>query len=93
MVEYMQPNFHVESFVLHMSDKEDFLLEFGKHLQKIRKEKGLSIREMDYRGEVEKDLISKIENGKTNPTIFTLKKILTVLELDFEEFFKGFNKI
>jgi transcriptional regulator with XRE-family HTH domain len=74
-----------------MNEKETFLIEFGKHLQKLRKEKGLSIREMEYRGETDRDLISKIENGKSNPTIFTIKNLLEVLEISFEEFFKGFH--
>lgn len=72
--------------------KNDFQKQFGKHLRKLREEKGISQRELEYRGEVARDLLSKIETGVSNPTIYTIKKICDALDLDFQEFFEGFYK-
>jgi transcriptional regulator with XRE-family HTH domain len=72
--------------------KSDFLKDLGKHLKKIREEKGLSLREVEYRGEATRDLISKIENGLSNPTIYTIKKICEAMEIDIIDLFEDFKR-
>lgn len=54
----------------------------GEIIQSKRKELGLDLADMYDYSEVSPPLISKIENGKGNPTIGTLEKILTVLGLE-----------
>lgn len=62
------------------------LLNTNKRLGKLicakRKELGLSIADLCDYSEVSPTLISRIENGKANPTIDTLEKILNVLGLE-----------
>ena len=54
----------------------------GRIIQAKRKELGLNIADMCDYSEVSPTLISNIENGKGNPTIATLEKILNVLGLE-----------
>ncbi|WP_041963173.1 helix-turn-helix domain-containing protein [Sulfurospirillum cavolei] len=54
----------------------------GKIIQAKRKELGLDIADMYDYSEVSPSIISGIENGKRNPTIATLEKILNVLGLE-----------
>ncbi|HEY4323625.1 MAG TPA: helix-turn-helix transcriptional regulator [Mucilaginibacter sp.] len=54
---------------------------FGEHLKKIREARGLSLRDLELRCELDNSKISKIENGKFNiqlSTIFELAKGLGV---------------
>lgn len=54
----------------------------GRVIQAKRKELGLDIADMCDYSEVSPAIISKIENGKGNPTLATLEKILNVLGLE-----------
>ena len=72
-------------------EKERFLIEFGQHLRKIRKQKGISLRELELRGDFDRQLISKIELGQKNVGIFTLKKLCTYLEIEFKDLFENFE--
>jgi transcriptional regulator with XRE-family HTH domain len=75
----------------HMAtkDKDKFFKQFGAHIKKIRKEKGLSIREMELRGDIDRHTLSKIENGKLNCGVYSVKKLCDALEISMEELFKG----
>jgi transcriptional regulator with XRE-family HTH domain len=54
----------------------------GKTIKKRRKELKLELKDLqDYSG-VNYALISDIENGKSNPTIKTLEKLLDVLGME-----------
>jgi transcriptional regulator with XRE-family HTH domain len=56
-----------------MREKDKRRLEqFGKHLSKIRKKKGFSMRELASRCDIDYAKISKLENNKANVTITTL---------------------
>ena len=73
------------------NDKEKFFKQFGEHLRKIREQKGISLRELELRGDVDRHTLSKIENGKMNPSLYNLKRICEMMEISFEELFKDFN--
>lgn len=73
-------------------EKQDFLNELGKYLRQVRKEKGISLREMELRGDISRQKISKIELGESNPSIFTLRKIAQALDTDLAELLKDFHK-
>jgi transcriptional regulator with XRE-family HTH domain len=75
-----------------MKEKDDFLKKFGKQVRKIRKSKGLSIREIELNHDVTRQFISNIELGKSNFTFFNLKKLSDCLEVELDELFKGFKK-
>ena len=54
----------------------------GNTIRKRRKELGLELKDLqDYSG-VNYASISDIENGKTNPTIKTLEKLLDVIGME-----------
>jgi len=72
-------------------DTGEYLKRFGEHLKKVRLEKGLSIRELELRGEVDRSFLSKVEKGQKNCSVYTLAKICLALEISQEDFFKGFN--
>jgi transcriptional regulator with XRE-family HTH domain len=72
-------------------EKQDFKTAFGLHLKKVREGKGMSQREMELEGDLDRHIISKFENGKTGPTLYSVKKICTVLNVSMEEFFAGFK--
>ena len=66
------------------------LKEFGENLRKLRKDKGLSLREMSYACSIDNSKIAKIEKGKINITLTTLLQLAVALEtppsslLDYE---------
>lgn len=70
-------------------EKEEFLKQFGKHIRKIRTEKKISLREFELRGDINRQQLSKIENGLWNPGIYSLKKIAEQLEITLEDLLKG----
>ncbi len=61
-----------------MSD-EQYLIEIGRKIRDRRKEKKMSQDEVAALCDIEKANLSRIENGKTNSTILTLRKISLVL--------------
>ncbi len=68
-------------------DKSELLKNVGKKIQEIRISKGLS--QVDLVGKIEGNIdttnISRIESGRTNPTIYTLYRISEALEIPLSE--------
>jgi DNA-binding Xre family transcriptional regulator len=56
------------------------LKKFGENLRKLRKEKGLSLREMSYACSIDNSKIAKIEKGMINITFTTLLQLAVALE-------------
>jgi transcriptional regulator with XRE-family HTH domain len=76
-----------------MKEKDKKRLEkFGLRLSKIRKKKGLSMRELAARCDIDYAKISKLENNKANITLTTLIELAeglevhpkTLLDIDFD---------
>ncbi len=67
--------------------RDNLLLSLGSHIQTIRESKGLSQVDLAARmlGKFDTTNISRIESGRTNPTIFTLYRIATALEVPLEK--------
>lgn len=57
------------------------LKKFGENLRKLRKAKGLSLREMSYACSIDNSKIAKIEKGMINITYTTLLQLAVALEL------------
>jgi transcriptional regulator with XRE-family HTH domain len=57
------------------------LKKFGENLRKLRKAKGLSLREMSYACSIDNSKIAKIEKGMINITYTTLLQLALALEL------------
>lgn len=70
-------------------EKSEILKAVGKKIKELRESKGLS--QVDLVGEIEGNIdttnISRIESGRTNPTLYTLYRIASALEVDIKEFF------
>ena len=66
-----------------------FLQALGNRIAAMRKEKQITQSELGYRCDIEKQSINRIEAGNTNPTILTLQKIATALEIPLEELLKA----
>lgn len=68
-------------------EKSELLKNVGKKIQEIRIEKGLTQVDLVGRieGEIDTTNISRIESGRTNPTIFTLYRIAVALEIELKD--------
>lgn len=69
-------------------EKQEILISVGSKIREIRQEKGLSqldlVGKMD--GNIDVTNISRIEKGRTNPTVYTLCRIASALEVHPKEF-------
>lgn len=59
----------------------------GKNIVQLRKEHGLSQRELAEKAGITHSAISSIENGKVSPSVSSLQKIVNVFSLSLSEFF------
>lgn len=62
-------------------DNQAFLLTIGSRIRRIRTDKNMSQQVLAGLCNFEKSNMSRIERGKTNPTILTLRIISTALEV------------
>lgn len=69
-----------------MSDPK-FLAALGARIKELRLKKELTQNELAILCNFEKASMSRIESGRTNVTILTLKKISKALDTDLFEFF------
>ena len=76
--------------ICQVMDKQELLKSVGKRIQDIRVSKGLT--QVDLVGKIDGDIdttnISRIESGRTNPTIYTLHRIAIALETTVDELVK-----
>ncbi|KFC23657.1 helix-turn-helix domain-containing protein [Epilithonimonas lactis] len=64
-------------------DKSEILKKVGKRIKEVRLQNGISQADLVGRmqGEIDPTNISRIESGRTNPTVFTLFRIAEALEV------------
>ena len=67
---------------------EKYLKAFGKHLRKLRKEKGFTQESLAYKADLSLSQIGRIERGEINPTISTINHIAKTLNVDTCQLFK-----
>ncbi|WP_407482062.1 helix-turn-helix domain-containing protein [Elizabethkingia meningoseptica] len=67
---------------------EDYIITVGKRIKEIRKDKKLTINDIAQRASVSNGLISRIENGRTIPSLPVLFSLISALETDIAIFFK-----
>lgn len=60
----------------------------GKRIKEIRSEKGISQEKLALKAELDRTYVAGVENGKRNPSIKSLEKIINALDTNFEYFFK-----
>jgi transcriptional regulator with XRE-family HTH domain len=73
---------------------EQYKKQFGANLKKIRESKNMTqldlataMNELSSESAIEKTTISRIENGRTNVTLITLRKLSLALEIDIKKLF------
>ncbi|WP_368987148.1 helix-turn-helix domain-containing protein [Caldifermentibacillus hisashii] len=67
---------------------KDLSYKFGKRLQKIRKEKGLTQLELAEMIDVSSDFIGLMERGVNSPSFKTLEKLSETLKIPVYKFFQ-----
>lgn len=67
---------------------EQFLIALGSRIKQIRAEKKMSQINLAAKCDFEKASMSRIESGKTNSTILTLRKISKELDVEVSELFR-----
>ncbi|MFV0247635.1 MAG: helix-turn-helix domain-containing protein [Tenacibaculum sp.] len=71
---------------------DDFLIGIGKRIREIRKKQGITINNLASEAGVSNGLISKIENGRTIPSLPVFLELISALNTDASTFFKGVEK-
>lgn len=60
----------------------------GLRLKELRTALGLSQEKLALKAEIDRTYLAGVEQGKRNPSIKSLEKIINALEITFSEFFK-----
>ncbi|MBK7870966.1 MAG: helix-turn-helix transcriptional regulator [Saprospiraceae bacterium] len=70
----------------------DYLLTgIGRRIKQVRSEKGLKLTELAENAGISKGLLSKIENGRTVPSLPVLLSVIKALQMVPEDFFKNMS--
>jgi transcriptional regulator with XRE-family HTH domain len=70
----------------------DEIKAFGGILQKIRKEKGITVQELALEADIDRRTIQRIEKGNAVITLHTMLAIAAALKIDPREFFSFIDK-
>jgi transcriptional regulator with XRE-family HTH domain len=74
-----------------MRSKEKILSRFAAHLTKLRKERGLSIRQLAAASGLEYSQVQRIEKGKVNIAFTTLIALAQGLDMDLAELLEAYK--
>jgi transcriptional regulator with XRE-family HTH domain len=68
-------------------EKSDLQKIVGSRIQKLREEKGLTQVDLvgKIQGEFDTTNVSRIESGRTNPTLYNLYRIASALDISLSE--------
>ncbi len=70
-----------------MKLNSEILIQFGKRVRQLRKEKGFSQEELAHRADVHRTYIGMIERVEKNITLINIEKIANALETKIENLF------
>ena len=65
---------------------------FGLKVKELRVSKGYSQEAFAFQAGLDRTYITSVENGRRNVSLQTINKLLTALNISFEDFFTGFDK-
>ncbi|CAM1354736.1 helix-turn-helix domain-containing protein [Tenacibaculum halocynthiae] len=71
---------------------DDFLIDIGKRIKEIRKKQNITISNLASNAGVSNGLISRIENGRTIPSLPVFLELISALDIDASTFFEGIEK-
>ena len=74
-----------------MISETDFIGKLGLYIRRLRSKKKYSIEKLSEYSETDYSSLNKIENGKQNPTAYTLYKIFLALDIDITQKFEKQN--
>lgn len=66
---------------------------FGEHLIMLRKSMGITSAELARRCYMERSNIARLEKGRSNPSLYVLKKLSLGMDIKLEDLLKGFSTI
>lgn len=72
---------------------EDYLIGIGKRIKEIRKGNNKTLSEIASKSGVTSGLISRVENGRTIPSLPVFLKIIDSLGIEVTEFFNGMPQV
>lgn len=61
----------------------------GQRIRTLRNEQGLSQEKLALKADIDRTYLAGAEQGKRNISLKSLDKIVSALDVSFEEFFKG----
>ncbi|APG65870.1 hypothetical protein LPB136_11055 [Tenacibaculum todarodis] len=64
-----------------------FIKEIGKQIKKHRKEQNLTQFDLAIKSDMEENALQRIKTGRTNPTIKTLLKVASALNVELFQLF------
>jgi len=65
--------------------KEELLLTIGSRIKELREDKNISLQDLCDLCDFEKPNLVRIEKGRTNPTLWTLFKISSALNVELKD--------
>jgi transcriptional regulator with XRE-family HTH domain len=68
-------------------------MNIGDNIKKIRMAKGLSQKEVTISAGLDADQYSRIENGKTDPSVTTLERIAKAMNVSLAELFAATEEL
>ena len=71
-----------------MVDKEQIQIAIGERIRDLREKKDISQKDLAYSCGFDKSNMARLEMGRTNPTIYTLKIIAKNLEVELTDLVK-----
>ncbi len=83
-------NLLYDKFVIELADiwimtRDQLKKKFGKRIIMLREQKGWSQSDFARACNKDRQAIEKLENGKVNPTLFTLLELANALEISLGE--------
>lgn len=89
MLNKNRTNFGLSNNTTNNCSMSNHLLQIavGKRIQKLRELKGISQQDLAAKCNFEKSNMSRLEAGRVNPSLSTLKKVVDALEISLSEFF------
>ena len=63
--------------------------ELGMRIRYLREQKKMTLEDLAFEAEINKNYLSDLERGERNPTVKVLEKIAKALNITISELFKG----
>lgn len=61
----------------------------GARIKEIRAEQGIRQEKLALKADIDRTYLAGVEQGKRNPSIKSLEKIIVALGITFHDFFEG----